>query len=178
MHGPGTAEDPEALAEPPVGSPGPAGGALEPTLSELQAALERHVDERGGVLAREAHRLAMEEGWSGRLVEVLGLLAESDQRMSYLAGGRRPEEVSTWVSLWADSPLSLENMRLIMASGGWDPEPFVVLVNAGLLDSLLRAPDGSARRVRGELAGAWVSDELALSDDAEIVRRARDVLAE
>lgn len=65
-----------------------------------------------------------------------------------------------------------------VGAAGWDPEPFVAVVRAGLLDSLLRLPDGSPRRVRGELAGGWLSDQFALAEDAEVLRAVRRLVEE
>lgn len=163
------------------GMPGPRrstpAGEL-PTLADLTDELERHTDAAGGVQAGVAAQLVAERHWTGRLVDVLAVLTEDPQRMGYLAGGRHPQEVATWLALWAESPLSLEEIRLIVASGGWDPEPFVVLSKAGLLEPLLRLSDGMPRRVRGELAGGWVSDQFALASDAEILQAVSELLAE
>jgi hypothetical protein len=153
------------------------GHGIEPSVADLQKALQSYVDRSGSVSASDAHRIARENGWSGRLVEVLELLAESDQQLGYVAGGRRPDEVATWVGLWAESALNLSKIALVVRSGGWDPDPFVVLDREGLLEALLVAADGSPRRVDGELAGAWMSDELALAEDAEIVARAQAAIA-
>jgi hypothetical protein len=149
----------------------------QPSVADLQKVLQRYADRTGSVSAASAHRLAQENGWSGRLVEVLELLAESDQRMGYVAGGRHPDEIATWVALWAESPLDISKIALVMRSGGWDPDPFVVLDKAGLLETLLVAPDGTTRHVEGELVGAWLSDELAMADDDEIVAKAAAVIA-
>lgn len=153
------------------------GDAFEPSVVDLQTALRAYADRSGSVSASDAHRIAREKGWSGRLVEVLELLAESDQRLGYVAGGSHPEEVATWVALWAESSLDLPDIALVLRSGGWDPDPFVVLERAGLLEALLVCPDGTPRRVDGELAGAWMSDELALAEDAEILARAKALIA-
>jgi hypothetical protein len=151
-------------------------GRSEPGLAELTAALQQHVDEKGELPAGVAAQLAAERGWGGRLIEVLGLITETAEEMGYLTGGRHPSQVLTWLPVWAGSPLSLEEIRLVIASGGWDPDPFVTLANAGLLEEFLRAPDGSARRVRGELAGRWASEQLALADDEEVLEAARWVI--
>ncbi len=156
---------------------GGAAEGAEPGLDELATALAARTRLDGTVPAGVAGLLARERGWSGRAMDVLGVLTASAHTMGYLTGGRRPEEVATWLAVWVDSPLSVEEMRRVVAAGGWDPEPFAVLVREGLLDELLSTPDGEVRRVRGELAGGWVSDELTLADDAEIVARVRAVLA-
>jgi hypothetical protein len=149
----------------------------EPSLPELSDALAEHLNRDGAVTPGAVRRLVAERHWSGRTVDVLGIVAENSERMGFMAGGRRPDEVATWVAIWADCPLSLDEIRLVASAGGWDPEPFAVLAREGLLESFLRGPDGSTRRVRGELAGTWASDELALSDDDEVVEVARQIIA-
>jgi hypothetical protein len=145
----------------------------QPTLEQLAAELARHVEPNGAVRPGAAGELAAEKGWHGRLMDVLGVLTEDTARMGYLAGGRKPHEVMTWLPLWADTSFSLEQIRTIVSSGGWDPEPFDVVVRNGLLERLVYRPDGTLRRVRGELAGAWLSDEFALEADEEILRAVR-----
>ena len=148
----------------------------QPTLEELAYALAHHVAANGAVRPGVADELKVEKGWHGRLIDVLGVLTEDTARMGYLAGGRKPEEVMTWLPLWADSPFSIEEIRTIVTSAGWDPEPFGVVVRNGLLDRLVYRPDGSLRRVRGELAGAWLSDDYALATDEEILRAVRGLV--
>lgn len=148
----------------------------EPTVEEIAAALGDHVAANGAVLPGVAGELSEERGWQGRLIEILGALTESAARMGYLAGGRKPEEVVTWLSLWSGSPLSVDEIRTIVRSGGWDPEPFGVVVANGLLERLVYRPDGELRHVRGELAGAWLSDQFALADDEEILREVGRVI--
>jgi len=150
----------------------------EPALDEIADALAHHVATNGMLHAGVAAELAAEHGWRGRLIDVLGVLTEDATRMGYLAGGHRPDEVMTWLPLWADSPFSIDQIRTIVASAGWDPEPFAVVVREGLLDRLVRTPDGAARRVHGELAGAWLSDQFALASDEEILRSVRALLDE
>ena len=150
----------------------------QPTLEELAYALAHHLAANGAVRAGVAAELAAETGWHGRLMDVLGVLTEDTARMGYLAGGRKPEEVMTWLPLWADSPFSIEQIRTIVTSAGWDPEPFGVVVRNGLLERLVYRHDGSLRRVRGELAGAWLSDEFALADDEEILRAVHELIDE
>lgn len=151
------------------GSKRPAPAGERPTLVDIAEGLQHHADAAGGVRAGVAAQLVAEHHWTGRLVDVLAVLTEDPERIGYLAGGRHPEEVATWLALWSESPLSLEEIRLIVASGGWDPEPFIVLSKAGLVEPLLRLNDGSPRRIRGELAGAWLSDQFALASDGEIL---------
>lgn len=148
----------------------------EPSLAEIADALAAHAGPDGSVRPGIAAQIAAENGWVGRLVEVLGVLTEDTARMGYLAGGQRPDEVMSWLPLWADSSFSLDQVRTIVASGGWDPEPFVVLVENGLLEPLVYLPDGSLRRVRGELAGGWLSDNFALANDDEILSEVRKQL--
>lgn len=150
----------------------------QPTLEQLAQELARHVRANGALRPGVAGELAAEKGWHGRLMDVLGVLTEDTARMGYLAGGRKPQEVMTWLPLWAHTPFSLEQIRTIVSSGGWDPEPFDVVVRNGLLERLVYRPDGSLRRVRGEFAGAWLSDEFALATDEEILRAVRTLVEE
>lgn len=149
----------------------------EPELDEVARALDAHAGPNDAVRPGVAARIAAERGWGGRLMDVLGILTEDAERMGYLAGGRKPGEVMTWLALWADSPLTVGDIRAVVACGGWDPEPFVPVVRAGLLDQLLHGPSGGPRRVHGELAGGWLSDQFALADDDEVLRGVRDLLA-
>jgi hypothetical protein len=57
----------------------------------------------------------------------------------------------TWLTMWVDSALTLDEIRQVVAFGGWDPEPFVVLARAGVLEAILRSADGSPRHIRGVL---------------------------
>lgn len=155
-----------------------ADGDSKPSLADITEVLRGLAAQDGAVPAGVAEQVRSRTGWHGRLVDVLAVLTDDVEAMGYLAGGRRPDEVATSLSLWAESPLSLEEIRLIVAAGGWDPEPFVVLERAGLLEAILLTGDGSVRRIRGELAGGWVSDQLALAEDAEIVRAVREVIGE
>lgn len=157
----------------------PGNTASEPTLEQVAGALARHVAANGAVRPGVALELASEQGWGGRLIDVLAILTEDTARMGYLLGGRKPEEVMTWLPLWADTPFSLDEIRTIVSSAGWDPEPFGVVVRSGLLEQFVHRPDGSWRRVRGELAGAWLSDQFALADsDEEILAAVREVIGQ
>lgn len=149
----------------------------EPTISELEEALAGHVHPNGAVPGGIAAQLTEEYGWSGRLMDLLAVVADNSEKMGYLAGGHRPDEVATWLSVWAESPLSVEQVKLITGSGGWEPDPFVALADAGLLEAFLHHPDGSPRRIRGELAGGWLCDEFATADDAQIVHAALEQIA-
>lgn len=168
MNGADPATDDEGKRE---GSAG-----VEPSLAELTAALEGHVDRLGCVTAGVAQELRAERLWGGRLLDILEIFSQSAGLLGYTAGGRRPDEVSTWLAIWAETSLSLDQILLIAEAGGWDPEPFVVLARAGLLEALLRDPDGSIRHIRGERAGGWVSDVLATAEDAEVVAAVREVI--
>lgn len=150
----------------------------EPTLEDLADALAHHVAANGALVPGAAADIAAERGWHGRLMDVLAVLTEDPARLGYLAGGSKPEEVMTWLPLWADSPLSADEIRTIVSSAGWDPEPFVVVARNGLLERFVHRPDGSARRVRGELAGGWLSDQFALSSDEEVLAAVRGVIEE
>lgn len=149
-----------------------------PTIEDVAAALARHVATNGAVVPGVAAELAAENDWHGRLIDVLEVLTEDAQRMGYLAGGRKPDEVVTWLMTWVDSPFSIDQIRTIVGSAGWDPEPFVPVVERGLLERFVRGRDGSPRRIRGELAGGWLSDRFALADDEEIVREVQGILDE
>lgn len=151
---------------------------MEPTLEEIERALSEHAGPGGVVPAGVARQVAADNNWAGRLTEILAVLDESDDKLAYLSGGRRPDEVCTWLSIWAESPLSVEQVRLITSAGGWDPDPFVVLAAADLLDEFLSQPDGAIRRVRGARAGAWLSDEMAVADRDQILAAVRSVLDE
>lgn len=148
----------------------------EPSLEEVAAALEQHVTADGSVGPGVVAELSAKRGWSGRVIEVLAILNEDTARMGYLAGGSKPDEVMASLNLWASSPLSIEEIRTVVASGGWEPEPFVVVARNGLLESFVHRPDGSMRRIRGELAGAWLSDQCALAEDDEILREVRRIV--
>ncbi len=150
----------------------------EPTLSDIAGALARHTNPDGTVPAGVTADIVAETGWRGRLMDVLTVLAAHTERMGYLAGGRRPAEVAEWLAIWADSSLTVEQIRLATEAGGWDPDPFVTLAGAGLLERFLRLPDGSVRRVKGALAGGWLSDELAMADDEEVLSAVEAILAE
>lgn len=165
--------NPNVSTEESDGGPVP---RTEPDIEALTKALRWHVDRYGGVTAGVAATLRAERGWTGRLIDILEVFSQSAEQLGYMSGGRRPEEVATWLALWSDSPLSVDQIRLVADAGGWDPDPFVVVAREGLLETLLRLPDGSVRRVRGERAGGWVSDELAIADDTEIIAAVHRVI--
>lgn len=151
---------------------------MEVTIDDISRALAEHVDAGGFVPAGVARRLAAQQGWTGRAAEVLSILDETDDKLAYLAGGRRPDDVATWLSVWTESVLSVDQIRLVTGAGAWDPDPFVVLAEAGLLESFLTGPDGSPRRVRGERAAVWLSDELASADADKVLEAVRGILSE
>jgi hypothetical protein len=91
--------------------------------------------------------------------------------MRYVAGGNRAAEVADCAVRWAQSPLRLDQVALIFSCGGYDPDPFVPLARWGLLRSALCLADGTPRTIKGERSGAWISDELALATDDEIIAR-------
>lgn len=155
---------------------GPQGDGHEPDVAEVAEAVTTHINPDGSVPAGIGRLLADERGWSGRIIDVLTVLTESTETMGYLIGGRRQDELATWLSIWTECPLSVEQIKMVTSARGWDPDPFVILARAGLLERLLVAPDGTPRRIHGELAGGWVSDELALADDEEILGRVRQVV--
>ncbi len=157
-------------------TPPPRAVAHEPTMAEVAETLARHADWEASVHSSVIEALIREHGWVGRVADVLAVVAEEEERMAYIAGGRRAGTIVTWLSQWVDSPLSIGEIRLVLASGGWDPDPFVVLARAGVLGDFLRLADGSPRRVRGVLAGGWLSDQFALADDPEIVSAVRAVI--
>lgn len=150
----------------------------EPGLGEVAEALARHADKRGRLLPGVGARLAKENSWTGRTAEVLEIFTKSDQKMSYLAGGRRPDEIVTWLSPWIESSLSIDQIDEIVDCGGWDPDPFVVLSDAHILNEFLRHPDGSPRRVRGELAGGWLCDNCALAEPADTLEAVEAIMEE
>jgi hypothetical protein len=157
----------------PAGAPT---DGTELTLEELGELLERHATWAGEVPPRVADVIGCDTRYRGRVLEVLRLVTADAETMGYLAGGARPEEVLACVSAWVASGLSLEAMREVVAAGAYDPEPFAVLDRAGLLERVLRLPDGSVRRVEGERVGAFLSDQLADASEAEVVARARALL--
>lgn len=164
------------LDQSPIEAPG--AETREPTLDEVAAALASSAGPDGALPARVGARLAAERRWGGRLAEVLAILTEDSERLGYLVGGSRAVGVLAWLPAWTDSPLSPTEIRAVVAGGGWDPEPFAAVAAHGLLAPLLALPDGSARRVRGELAGAWLSDHFALADsDDEVVAAVRELLS-
>ena len=151
---------------------------VEPTVEQVQAALARHASRTGEVFPSALKAITVEEQWSGRLWDVLGLVAADVDTMRYAAGGDRPAEITECAERWAESGLRLDDIALVLGCGGYDPDPFVTLSGAGLLRPALCHPDGTNRLIDGERAGTWISDELALATAEEIVERTRRMMAD
>lgn len=145
------------------------------TTDQLRRELHRHVGFDGAVPAHIGELLAADGPWDGRLWEVFEVFAADRERMAYLAGGLLPDEVATWVELWADTELGVDQITRIIEAGGYAPDPFVALARHGLLDPVLETGDGKIRHVEGEPVGAWVSDQFGASGDDDLVRWARQV---
>lgn len=141
----------------------------QPTADDLQAALARHASSSGEVFPSALKLISAEAHWTGRLWDVAHLVMADQETMRYLAGGNRPAEVAACVARWSDSSLGLDDIKAILAGGGYDPDPFVPLARAGALSTALHLSDGSPRLIHGERAGAWISDTLALSPGPEIL---------
>ncbi len=151
---------------------------VEPTVEALKAALARHASANGEVFPSALKRIAAEEQWAGRLWDVVRLIASDVDTMRFEAGGDRADEIAECAGRWAESSLSLDEIELVLACGGYDPDPFTVLAREGLLRPALRTEEGTVRLVNGERAGVWISDELALSAPSEIVDRTRRIISE
>jgi hypothetical protein len=141
----------------------------EPDVENLQAALARHASGTDEVFPSALALIDAEEHWTGRLWDVTRLVMANQERMRYLAGGDRPDEIAACVARWSESELELADIEMIFAGGGYDPDPFAPLARAGLLYPALHLSDGSPRFIRGERAGAWISDSFALSSPREIL---------
>ena len=150
----------------------------ELTVEELRDAL-RGATRDNEVFPSVVRLIAVTRGWSGRLWEVLGVLAEDQETLHFVAGGARPDEITDCAERWAATSLDLEQLRLVLRSGGYDPDPFDVLARAGLLANALRDETGGLRHVQGARAGTWISDELALtSSEHETIEAVRRMIAE
>ncbi len=145
------------------------------TTEDLRDELARHVGFDGAVPARVVELAARDGNWEGRLWEVLRIVAADRDRMAYLAGGLRPDEVATWVEFWAEADLGLDQVTEIVAAGGYDPEPFEALARHGLLERALRDAGGAPRRIDGEPAGTWISDRFAAAEPDDVVAWAREL---
>jgi hypothetical protein len=149
----------------------------ELTIEDLRSALASHT-RAGEVFPSVIRALAAQERWSGRLWDVLEVLAEDQETMRFAAGGDRPDEIADCAEQWAASGLDSDQLRLVLRSGGYVPEPFTALARAGLLTSALCDESGELRRIKGERAGTWVSDELALLTPETTIAAMRRVIAE
>jgi hypothetical protein len=141
----------------------------------LREELRRHAAPGDEVTPAVLEQMKAQGTWEGRRWEVLQIVAEDSERMAYLAGGVRPDEVATWVGFWSDSDLELEQIRLVISAGGYDPDPFRVLARLGTLSQVLVGDTGEVRRIEGELAGAWISDRFAGATDDEVETWARSL---
>lgn len=139
------------------------------TKDQLREELETQAGPDGALTAGVLGALVARGPWEGRVWEVFELCARDWERLSYLAGGVLPAEVATWVGFWVDADLTLEQIGRVIAAGGYDPEPFSVLARHGRLDVALGDGSGAVRRVDGELAGAWISDQFADAGDREVL---------
>jgi hypothetical protein len=74
--------------------------------------------------------------------------------------------------------LSLDEIELVLRGGGYDSDPFVALSGAGLLRQALCDDNGQVRRVGGERAGAWISDQLNMAAADDVVDRVRTLIAQ
>lgn len=139
------------------------------SVDKLEAALARHASESGEVFPSALTLIAAEEHWTGRLWDVTHLVMADQEAMRYAAGGNRPGEIAACAARWSDAELDLDDIKLILGCGGYDPDPFVSLAKNGLIRSALQLTDGTPRLIHGEKAGAWISDTLALASSDEIV---------
>ena len=146
-------------------------------IEDLRAALAAHTRD-GEIFPSVIRALAAQEHWSGRLWDVLAVLAEDQETMRFAAGGDRPDEIATCAEQWAASDLDADQLRLVLRSGGYIPEPFTALARAGLLNRVLSDASGEVRRINGERAGTWVSDELALLSPEATIDAVRRAIAE
>ncbi|HUJ64649.1 MAG TPA: hypothetical protein VLX59_03860 [Acidimicrobiales bacterium] len=147
----------------------------EMTVEDLQAALARYASARGEVFPSALGLIDAECHPTGRVWEVAGLLMTDQEEMRYLSGGNRPDEVADTVGRWAESKLSLEQIKTVIEAGGYDPDPFEPLAVAGHLRQVLY--DGDATRIiQGERAGMWISDQMALTADSDVVAKVLEAI--
>lgn len=140
----------------------------EISTDDFQAALERHASAKGEVFPSALRLIDAEDHPVGRLWEVARIVMADQEQMRYLAGGNRPDEVAGAVARWAESKLSLEQIRMVVGAGGYDPDPFEPLAEAGRLQYALHDGD-TVRIIHGERAGSWISDQMALAAEPDIV---------
>jgi hypothetical protein len=145
------------------------GDMAELSVENLETALRRHASGSGEVYPSALRLIDAEEHWAGRLWDVAQLVLADQELMRYVVGGNRPEVVADCIGRWSESDLDLDEIQMILAGGGYDPDPFVPLSRAGLLDSALHLGDGRPRLIHGERAGAWISDTFALSAPQDVV---------
>ncbi len=148
------------------------------TVQDLRGALHTHAGFDGMVPGRVVEVLTGTGPWSGRVWEVLRSVAADHDRMAFLAGGLRPDEVADCVERWVDSALSVADIAAVIDAGSYDPDPFTVLADHGLLDQVLRDGAGAVRHVDGEPIGRWVSDQFADAGDAEVLAWAQRLVAD
>jgi len=86
----------------------------EMTVEDLQAALARYASARGEVFPSALGLIDAECHPTGRVWEVAGLLMTDQEEMRYLSGGNRPDEVADTVGRWAESKLSLEQIKTVI----------------------------------------------------------------
>ncbi|MDE3202606.1 MAG: hypothetical protein KGQ66_00095 [Acidobacteriota bacterium] len=140
------------------------------TVEVFEAALARHASADGEVFPSALGLIEAEHAREGRLWAVAKVVMADQERMRYLAGGNRLAEVVSCVSQWYESDLDVADVELVVSAGGYDPEPFEALRRAGLLHQALSEGD-RPRVIDGERAGAWISDQMAETNDAETVSR-------
>lgn len=148
------------------------------TVQDLRGALHTHAGFDGMVPARVIDVLAATGPWSGRVWEVLRIVASDHDRMAFLAGGLRPDEVADCVERWAACALSVADIAAVIDAGSYDPDPFTVLAAHGVLDQVLRDGDGAVRHLDGEPIGRWVSDQFADAEDAEVLAWAQRLVGD
>lgn len=149
-----------------------------PSTSQLEDALEKHVGVAGAVTPAVVARVLAETRWEGRTASVLRALSADPEVMAFVSGGSRPGEVAASVACWVDAALSVEEIELVVAGGGYDPDPFVALSSAGMLREALFSDAGKARRIEGERAGTWISDQLNEARADEVVSRVRSLVSD
>lgn len=144
-------------------------------MEEFRTALRRHASEREEVFPSALRLIEAESHPVGRLWDVARVVMSDQEQLRYLAGGNRPDEVAAMVACWADSRLSLEEIRMVVDAGGYDPDPFEPLALAGCLRQVLR-DNGATRVIQGERAGSWISDQMALTAEGDVVPRVLEMI--
>ena len=150
---------------------------VELTIDGLRAELRANTRD-GEIFPSVIRLLAANNGWSGRVWEVLDVLAEDQETMRFIAGGNRPDEIADAAEEWAASTLATDQIRLVLRARGYDVEPFCILAKHGLFTEALLDAGGEVRRVNGERAGTWISDQLALATPEEIVHTVSNLIAD